>query len=99
MMLILWMKLFMEAQGKNICDNIILQDNKSAILLEENGKKSSSKRTRVFNIHYFFVTDQVEKGNVTIQYCPTDNMIGDFMTKPLQGKKFEDFCKMIMGST
>ena len=58
-------------------------DNKSAILLEKNGKKSSSSRTRALNIRYFFVTDQVEKGNLTIEYCPTDEMLGDFMTKPL----------------
>jgi hypothetical protein len=66
----------------------IVQDKKSAILLETNGKKSSGKRTRALNICYFFLTDQVEKGNVTIVYCPTDDMVGDFHTKPLQGEKF-----------
>jgi hypothetical protein len=44
--MILWMKLFMEAQGYEITHNILYQDYKSAIiLLETNGKKSSSKRT------------------------------------------------------
>ena len=37
--MILWTKLFMEAQGYDVDKNIIYQDNKSAILLEENGKK------------------------------------------------------------
>jgi hypothetical protein len=46
--MILWTKLFMEAQGYTIKSNILYQDNKSAILLETNGKKSSSKRTRAF---------------------------------------------------
>jgi hypothetical protein len=95
--MILWTKLFLEAQGYTIEKNILYQDNKSAILLEENGKKSSSKRTRHLNIRYFFMTDQVEKGNVQIEYCPTDLMIGDFMTKPLQGQKFRDFRDDIMG--
>jgi hypothetical protein len=94
---ILWTKLFMEAQGYKIDQNIIYQDNKSAILLEKNGKKSSSKRTRALNIRYFFITDQVEKGNVEIQYCPTDEMMADYMTKPLQGKKFIKFRNEIMG--
>jgi len=31
-------------------------------------------------------------------YCPTDEMIGDFMTKPLQGKKFLNFREAIMGN-
>jgi hypothetical protein len=39
--MILWTKLFMEMQGYEINKNILYQDNKSAILLEMNGKKSS----------------------------------------------------------
>ena len=41
---ILWMKHFMEAQGYTIEDNILHQDNKSTILLQENGRKGSGKR-------------------------------------------------------
>ena len=36
------------------------------------------------NIRYFFVTDQVSKGNLEIEYCPTGDMVGDFMTKLLE---------------
>ena len=95
--LILWTKLFMEAQGYTIDKNILYQDNKSTILLEENGKRSSSKRTRALNIRYFFLTDQIEKGNLNIVYCPTGEMIADFMSKPLQGKLFEKFRDEILG--
>jgi hypothetical protein len=56
------------------------------LFLEEQGK-----RTRALTIRYFFLTDQVEKGNVTIEYCPTDEIVGDFHTKPLQGEKFRKF--------
>jgi hypothetical protein len=37
---------FMEAQGYRVKDNILFQDNKTSILLEKNGKASSSKRTK-----------------------------------------------------
>jgi hypothetical protein len=94
---VLWTSLFMEAQGYAIKHNVLHQDNKSAILLEKNGKRSSSKRTRAINIRYFFITDQVEKGNMEVVYCPTGDMIADFMTKPLQGQLFLKFKKMIMG--
>ena len=97
MTMILWTKLFMEAQGYAIEENIIYQDNKSSILLEKNGRKSAGKRSRAINIRYYFVTDHVEKGNVTIEYCPTDEMIADFMTKPLQGEKFRYFRSAILG--
>ena len=95
--MVLWTRLFMEHQGYPIEQNILYQDNKSAILLETNGRKSAGKRSRAINIRYFFITDQVELGNIKIEHCPTDDMIGDFMTKPLQGEKFRKFRQMILG--
>jgi hypothetical protein len=92
-----WTKLFMEEQGHEIERNTLHQDDKSTVLLEENGKKSSGKRTRALNIRCFFPTDQVEKGNMLVKRCPTDNMVGDFHTKPSQGEKFRKFCDAILG--
>ena len=95
--MICWTRLFLEKQGYAVDKNILYQDNKSAILLEENGQKSAGKRSRAMNIRYFFMTDQIEKGNVQVEYCPTDDMIGDYMSKPLQGYKFRKFRSQIMG--
>jgi hypothetical protein len=47
---ICWTQYFMEAQGYQVQDTILFQDNKSAILLEKNGKALSSKRTKHVNI-------------------------------------------------
>jgi hypothetical protein len=94
---ICWSRYFMEAQGYQVIENIVYQDNKSAILMERNGKASSSKRTKHINIRYYFVTDRVEKGELTIEWCPTGDMIGDFMTKPTQGAMFKRFRDQIMG--
>ena len=90
-------KLFLEAQGIEITHNILYQDNQSAILLEKNGKRSSSKRTRALNIRYFFLTDQVAKENLMIEYESTLDMWGDYMSKPLQGSLFKKFKRLIMG--
>ena len=76
--------------------NIIYQDNTSTMKLAQNGKSSSGKRTRHFDIKLFYVTDLIEKGEVVVRYCPTDVMIGDYMTKPLVGAKFKSFRKKIM---
>ena len=59
--LIMWSKQFMEAQGYPIKDVILYQDNKSTILLEKNGRASSSKRTKHINIRYFYIKDRVDK--------------------------------------
>jgi hypothetical protein len=47
---ILWARLFMKAQGIKVRDSILYQDNKNAILLAENGRASSSKRTKHIEI-------------------------------------------------
>ena len=95
--LTLWTPSFVEAQGCPVESNKVCQDNKSTILLENNGKASSGKRTRALNIRYFMVTDQVKRGNVQIEYCPTDDVLADCMTKGLQGVKFSKFRRRIMG--
>ena len=48
-----WTKHFMDAQGYYITENIMYQENKSAILLESNGKNSSSKRTKHIHVRFF----------------------------------------------
>ena len=93
---VMWTKNFLEAQGINISNNIVYQDNQSVILLEKNGRASAGKRSRHLDIRYFFITDQINRGNMNVKYCPTDVMTADYMTKPLHGKKFLKFKKEIM---
>jgi hypothetical protein len=98
MLAICWTRYFIEAQGYQVQDNTILfQDNKTAILVEKNGKASSSKGMKHINIQYFFTTDQVKVGNVSLVWCPSGDMISDFMTKPLQGALFRKFQDQMMG--
>ena len=93
---ILWTRYFMEAQGFPLKPSVIHQDNMSAMLLETNGRGSSGKRTRHMNVRYFFVADVVKRKEAVLRYCPTDEMIGDFFTKPLGGAKFRRFRNIIM---
>jgi hypothetical protein len=96
---ILWSRYFLEAQGYKVNDNVIFQDNQSTMLLERNGKASSSKRTKHINVRYFFITDRISRGEVQVlEWCPTGDMVADFMTKPLQGSTFKKFRDLIMGA-
>ena len=95
---ILWARYFLKAQGYDVTDNIIYQDNQSAILLERNGKASSSKRTKHIAVRYFFITNRIQMGEVHTEWCPTEDMVADFMTKPLQGSTFTRFRDLIMGA-
>ena len=97
MPIILWTRQFLLAQGYGIEENLLLQGNKSSILLERNGKASSGKRTRHINIGYIFITDPINMNEVSIDWCPTKDMVADFMTKPLQGSCFKRLWDIIMG--
>ena len=91
-------KVLMMAQGIEIKDNILYRDNKSAILLAENGRASSSKRTKHIEIRYYYVADRIKEGDLRVVWCPTDQMIADYLTKPLQGRFFVQFWDMLMGA-
>ena len=92
---IMWTKYFLEEQGYDF-KTVLLQDNKSTMLLLENGRESSSKRTRHINIRYYYLKDRIENKDLEIKYCSTDDMIGDFFSKPLQGLKFKKMRNKIL---
>ena len=74
-----WTRYFiMEAQGYKIVDNLMYQDNKSSILLEKNGKALSSKRTKHIYVRCFSITDRIQQDKLSVVWCPTGNMIGDY---------------------
>ena len=108
MTFVMWMKHFFECQVKQInehsklkrlgSDTIIEQDNTSAIQLEKNGWKSSSKRTKHIDVRYFYVTDRLKKKDISrIVYKPTADMESDYFTKALQGTPFHTHRKTLMG--
>ena len=66
------------------------------MLLAHNSKMSSGKNTQHIEIRYCFVTDHIAQGKMSLAYCPTDAMVTDYFTKPLQGMKFQKFRTMIM---
>jgi len=93
---VLWTRHFLEAQGVPVPVTTIYQDNKSTILLSENGKGSSSRRTKHLEVRYFFITDRIKWGEVKVAYCPTENMLADFFTKPLHGGAFKRMRSIIL---
>ena len=94
--LIIWSRYFLMAQGQTILDTLVHQDNQSAMLLERNGRSSCGRRTRHINIRYFAITDHIKNGEIRVQHCPTDDMLGDYATKPVQGSKYRKFRNAIL---
>ena len=86
----------MEHQDFKVKINLIYQDNTNTMKLQNNGKLSSGKRTRHFDIKLFYITDLILRNEVEVSYCPTDEMLADYITKPLVGTKFKLFRDLIM---
>ena len=53
---ILWTQYFIEAQGFNIDESVLFQDNLSAMLLERNRIASISKQTKHIRERYYFLS-------------------------------------------
>mmetsp|Transcript_35469 Transcript_35469/g.82304 ORF Transcript_35469/g.82304 Transcript_35469/m.82304 type:complete len:122 (+) Transcript_35469:5357-5722(+) len=80
----LWLSHFMKEQGYE--NEVLLnQDKLSSIKMEVNRLKSCGKRSRHMNIRYFMIKDYVDRGLVRIERHGAENMLADYMSKPLQG--------------
>jgi hypothetical protein len=93
----IWCRMFLEAQGIKLKENILYQDNKSAMLIERNGKRSSGKNTKHMDNCYFWIKDRLNNERIQVEYCPTEIMLADFFTKPLQGSLFRKFRDVVLG--
>ena len=93
---IFWTKYFIAVQGYNVKDNCLHQDNKSSILMENNGKAPSRNQTKHINTQYIFITNRVKKSEVSVVWCPAGDMLRDYMNKPIQGDMFRKFRDKIM---
>ena len=82
----------------NICEELsikhstvtIFKDNQSTIKFLENDS-TYHPRTKHINIKYHFIKEQIKKYNINIEYSPTNDMLADFLTKPLSKVKLLSF--------
>jgi hypothetical protein len=61
------------------------QDNTTAIAWWQ--ENAYSKRGRHIDVRYHYTVDQVNAGNVRVQFTGSEDMVADVMTKPLSGEE------------
>ena len=83
------MKQTLRDYGINLDKIPIMCDNTSAINLSKNPIQHS--RTKHIEIRHHFLRDHTQKGDIVLQFIPTENQLADIFTKPL-GE--EQFCKI-----
>ena len=90
------MRDFLVAQGYKVGPAVICQDNMSTMALAARGH-STSNRTRHIAVRFFWVKDRVDSGELAIEHLPTEDMVADLLTKPLQGEQFLRLRKLLLG--
>ena len=93
----IWASYLLKAQGYKLKRNILFQDNTSAIKMIKNGKDSCDSKSRYIHIRYLFTKDVLNREEMEVQHCPTEQMIANFYTKPLQGKQHYNLRNIIIG--
>ena len=82
-----WMRQLLEdLHLKQSKPTVINEDNQSAIAVARN-PQSHSKMKHI-DIRYHFIREKVLDDTVELQYCPTDDMLADILTKGLTPDKF-----------
>lgn len=74
----------------------IYEDNQSVLKLITNENLSS--RTKHIDTKTHFVKDYIDKGLIICEYCPTEHMLADLLTKGLAKTRFmilRDRCNLI----
>lgn len=67
----------------------IHEDNQSCLKLIEEEERLS-ERSKHIDTRFHFVKDYVKGGLISCEYCPTEKMLADILTKPIPAKKFEE---------
>jgi Reverse transcriptase (RNA-dependent DNA polymerase) len=93
----LWIKNYLKYQSYDMVQEVDLrQDNKAVISWLKNGKAKDEKGRHI-SIRYFWLADRIKRGNLVVNYTSTNDMVADYLSKPLVGAIFDKFRNMILG--
>ena len=78
----IWVLCLLNVLGYNVDNqNIIYMDSQSGIGLAHNPEYHA--RTKHIDIQYHFIKNCMKDGKTSLEYCPTENMVADGLTKVL----------------
>jgi Reverse transcriptase (RNA-dependent DNA polymerase) len=84
----IWLQYLLKDLGMSkYAPTILFGDNQGAISLAKN--PTHHAKTKHVDVQLHFIRDHVEKGTINIEYCPTDDMLADLMTKGLPRERHE----------
>ena len=82
-----WLRrLLVDLKENSVGPPVMMEDNQGTIAMAKN--PVSHARTKHIDIRYHYVREAVQKV-ISLNYCPTENMTADILTKPLAPGRFE----------
>jgi hypothetical protein len=91
---VLWARqLCREVGMKLIGPTVVLQDNQSTIAIALN--PIQHQRVKHMDVRVHFLRDHLEKEDITLAWCPTEDMIADVLTKALPGPTHRKFVELL----
>lgn len=75
---------------------LIFEDNQGTIALANN--PVNRQRSKHIDIKYHFIRSELQRGRISLEYCPTAEMLADLMTKPATKIKILKFKEKIFGA-
>jgi KUP system potassium uptake protein len=94
-----WLRRFLSglAPAEVAKPTVIMEDNQGTIAIARN--PVAHARTKRIDIRYHYIHEAVQEGTVVLQYCPTEAMTADVLTKSLTKNPFETLQKEMGLST
>lgn len=87
---LVWLRQLLDEVGeRQMKPTTILEDNRGCIEFVETDRKS--RRSKHIDTRMHYTKDLVDKGVVVLQYCPSEEMTADILTKPLGAVKQQRF--------
>jgi hypothetical protein len=91
---LIWLQHLLRDIGMSKYAPTILRcDNQGAISLARN--PSHHAKTKHVDVQLHFIRDHIEKGTIRVEYCPTEDMLADIMTKGLARDRHVKLLKLM----
>lgn len=85
---LIWLRSLLKDFGiQQVCSTTIYEDNQSCLKLAESDKPSI--KLKHIGVKRHFVKDHIDRQTVNLEYCPTEFMLADMLTKPLNGVRIK----------
>lgn len=71
----------------------VMEDNQGCLAFVHSERVS--RRSKHIDTKERFIKELCDRGEIRLQYCPTDQMQADILTKPLGPVKHREFCELL----